>query len=93
MRLFKLLLFVIFCLLQYRLWFGFNGIDDYYQHREDVSRHVKMNQQLIKRNRLLEEDVKDLKTGLEAIEELARNELGMVKEGETFFRIIPAEEP
>ena len=93
MRLFKLLLFVTFCLLQYRLWFGFNGIDDYSQHRQDVARHVKMNQQLIKRNMLLEEDVKDLKTGLEAIEELARNELGMVKEGETFFRIIPAEEP
>lgn len=93
MRLFKLLLFFIFCLLQYRLWLGFNGIEDYYQHREDVARHVKMNSELIKRNQLLEEDVKDLKTGMEAIEELARNELGMVKEGETFFRIIPAEEP
>ena len=93
MRLFKLLLLVIFCLLQYRLWFGFNGIDDYYKHREDVSRHAKLNLQLQKRNQLLEEDVKDLKTGLEAIEELARNELGMVKEGETFFRIIPQQEP
>lgn len=92
MRLFKFVLVMILVLLQYRLWFGFNGINDYYQHRDDVSRHQQMNQQLDKRNQLLFEDVKDLKNGFEAIEELARNELGMVKEGEVFFRIIPAEE-
>jgi cell division protein FtsB len=92
MRLFKVFLLVGFMLLQYRLWFGFNGIKDYYQHTEEVARHSHTNQQLIKRNKLLAADVNDLKTGLEAIEERARNELGMIKQGETFFRIIPAQE-
>ena len=88
MKLLITALFVLLCLLQYRLWFGFNGISDYYQHRSDVSRHSEGNQQLVKRNQLLAEDVKDLKAGLEAIEELARNELGMIANDETYFRII-----
>jgi cell division protein FtsB len=91
MRLFKVFLLVGFCLLQYRLWFGFNGIKDLYRHRAEVALHSETNQQLLKRNKVLAADVKDLKTGLEAIEERARNELGMIKHGETFFRIIPAQ--
>jgi len=93
MGLFKFALLVLFCLLQYRLWFGFNGIEDYYKHREQVSRHAQTNEQLTKRNQKLTADVKDLKTGLEAIEERARQELGMIKQGETFFRIIPVINP
>ena len=92
MRLFKVFLLVGFMLLQYRLWFGFNGIKDYYQHTEKVARHSQTNQQMIKRNKLLAADVNDLKTGLVAIEERASKELGMIKQGETFFRIIPAQE-
>jgi cell division protein FtsB len=92
MRLFKVFLLIVFLGLQYRLWFGFNSINDFYQHTEEVARHQQMNQKLIKRNKLLAADVKDLKTGLEAIEERARNELGMIKPGETFFRIIPAQD-
>ena len=57
-----------------------------------VARHHTVNQQLVKRNQLLAADVNDLKTGMEAIEERARNELGMIRQGETFFRIIPAQE-
>ncbi len=91
MRVFKVLLIIGLLLLQYRLWFGYNGIKDYYKHREVVSRHIEVNQQLVKRNTLLAADVLDLKTGMEAIEERARNELGMIRDGETFFRIIPAE--
>lgn len=88
MKLLVTSLFILLCLLQYRLWFGFNGIFDFYQHRADVSRHSEGNLQLVKRNQLLAEDVKDLKAGLEAIEELARNELGMIAQDETYFRVI-----
>ena len=49
------------------------------------------NQQLRERNQALEAEVQDLKQGLGAIEERAREELGMIKEGETFYQII--EEP
>ena len=38
---------------------------------------------------LLKEDIEDLKSGLEAIEELARNDLGFIKPGETFYRVLP----
>ena len=47
------------------------------------------NEKLKQRNKLLYADTDDLKLGVEAIEERARNELGMIKEGETFFRIVP----
>ncbi|MFB0999351.1 MAG: septum formation initiator family protein, partial [Colwellia sp.] len=46
---------------------------------------------LKRRNKLLYADTDDLKSGVEAIEERARNELGMIKEGETFFRLIPSD--
>ncbi|WP_372771629.1 septum formation initiator family protein, partial [Pseudoalteromonas sp.] len=45
------------------------------------------NTRLERRNKLLKADVEDLKLGLEGIEERARNELGMIKQGETFFRV------
>ena len=46
---------------------------------------------LAQRNALLNADITDLKVGLEAIEERARNELGLIKQGETFYRILPPE--
>lgn len=49
------------------------------------------NANLAQRNALLQADISDLKIGLEAIEERARNELGLIKQGETFYRILPAE--
>ncbi len=91
MRLLKLSLVILFLLLQYRLWFGFNGLNDYFARKESVERYLTANQKLERRNQLLSADVDDLKQGLEAIEERARNELGMIRKNETFFRIIPAE--
>jgi hypothetical protein len=43
----------------------------------------------VKRNMVLKEEIEDLKSGLEAIEELARNDLGFIKPGETFYRVLP----
>lgn len=82
---------VLLGLLQYRLWFGKNSIPDYYALKQEVSRQSQQNANLNQRNALLKADINDLKIGLEAIEERARNELGLVKDGETFYRIIPAE--
>ena len=89
MRLFTAILLILLLLLQYRLWFGKNSVPDYMALESEVSRQEKINQDLKQRNKLLFADTDDLKSGLEAIEERARNELGMIKEGETFFRIIP----
>jgi|TARA_R110001592_G_scaffold228831_3_gene485371 cell division protein FtsB len=78
-------------LLQYRLWFGKNSVPDYLALEQEVQRQVADNDKLKQRNKLLYADTDDLKSGVEAIEERARNELGMIKENETFFRLIPSE--
>ncbi len=90
MRAFTLLLLIFFGLLQYRLWFGKNSVPDYLALQEDVIRQQQANEKLKQRNKLLYADTDDLKLGTEAIEERARNELGMIKENETFFRLIPS---
>tara|TARA_B110000881_G_scaffold200025_1_gene198036 strand:+ start:514 stop:786 length:273 start_codon:yes stop_codon:yes gene_type:complete len=89
MRLITTILFVLLVLLQYRLWFGKNSVPDYYVLQDEISRQQQANDKLIQRNKLLYADTDDLKLGVEAIEERARNELGMIKAGETFFRIVP----
>jgi len=89
MRAITILLVIFLALLQYRLWFGKNSVPDYVALEEEVTRQQQDNDKLKQRNKLLYVDTNDLKLGVEAIEERARNELGMIKEGETFFRIIP----
>ncbi len=92
MRAFTALLLILLSLLQYRLWFGKNSVPDYYDLQEEVTRQQAANEKLKQRNKLLYADTDDLKLGSEAIEERARNELGMIKENETFFRLIPSKE-
>ena len=89
MRLFTAILLILLVLLQHRLWFGKNSVPDYLVLKESVIRQQNANEALKQRNKLLFADTDDLKLGLEAIEERARNELGMIKENETFFRLIP----
>jgi|TARA_Y100000034_G_scaffold77519_1_gene93148 cell division protein FtsB len=88
-RLVNLILILVFALLQYRLWFGHNGLQFYNDNRQEVAELKQGNDELTKRNELLAADVDDLKVGLEGIEERARNELGMIRENETFFRLVP----
>ncbi|NQY86909.1 MAG: cell division protein FtsB [Colwellia sp.] len=90
MRSFTLLLLIFFGLLQYRLWFGKNSVPDYFALQENMIHQQQANEKLKQRNKLLYADTDDLKLGTEAIEERARNELGMIKENETFFRLIPS---
>ncbi|MCF6435266.1 MULTISPECIES: cell division protein FtsB [Pseudoalteromonas] len=89
MRLFQLILLTLALFLQYRLWFGNNGIQDYTQIKSAVNSHQALNAKLSKRNKLLKADIEDLKLGLEGVEERARHELGMIKENETFIRVLP----
>ncbi|OFC70717.1 cell division protein FtsB [Alteromonas confluentis] len=84
-------LLVLLGLLQYRLWFGKNSVPDYLALKQEVQQQSQQNDNLAQRNNLLKADISDLKIGLESIEERARNELGLIKQGETFYRILPAE--
>ena len=74
--------------LSYDIWAGRNGLKQY----EDVSANlVKAQQQSAKlqdRNQAVIDELNDLKQGNTAVEELARTELGLIREDETFFRIL-----
>jgi cell division protein FtsB len=74
--------------LQYLLWFGRGGIREVNRLAEAVEIQRGEIVRLEDRNRALEAEVMDLKKGLEAIEERARSEMGMIKEGEVFFRLV-----
>jgi cell division protein FtsB len=87
-----IVLIVLLGLLQVRLWFGKNSIADYNVMKSEVETLQKQNANLKQRNSLLKADISDLQLGLESIEERARNELGLIKEGETFYRILPQEQ-
>tara|TARA_R110002050_G_scaffold9504_1_gene33264 strand:+ start:418826 stop:419110 length:285 start_codon:yes stop_codon:yes gene_type:complete len=81
-------LIVILLLLQYRLWFSHDGLPSVlYLHRQ-VEIQRQDNGVLEQRNQLLAADVHDLKSGMDALEERARNDMGMIKSQETFFQII-----
>jgi len=87
----KILIAIIILLiihLQYRLWFGDGSVAQirvYQQRLDDLKKKVEEKKQ---RNEALDAEIKDLKKGQEAIEERAREELGMIKEDETFFQVI-----
>jgi cell division protein FtsB len=74
--------------LQYTLWFGKGGIRDVRLLERTVAEQRAEIVALKERNQTLAAEVLDLKQGLEAIEELARSEMGMIKDGEIFFQII-----
>ena len=85
------LLFVLVSLLgllQYQLWFGVSSLPKSLKLRDHTSIQQASNDKLNDRNQVLREEIIDLRSGTEALEERARNELGMVKKGETFFRVV-----
>lgn len=74
--------------LQYRLWFGVGGTRQVEELRARVETQARQNEGLQQRNAALAAEVADLKSGEAAIEERARGELGMIKPGETFYRVV-----
>ena len=82
------ILFGLLLILQYTLWFGNGGLLRLRQLNATVEEQKRENAQLSERNRALEAEVLDLKQGLEAIEERARSDLGMIKKDETFFQVV-----
>ncbi|MGL9760415.1 MAG: cell division protein FtsB [Symbiopectobacterium sp.] len=83
-----LLLLIVLGWLQYSLWLGKNGIYDYVLVKNDVAVQQGNNGKLKARNEQLFAEIDDLNCRQEAIEERARNELGMIKPGESFYRLV-----
>lgn len=92
----KALIVLLVCALlylQFVLWLGKGGVRDVRHMRERIASQQAEISALKERNQGLAAEVLDLKEGLEAIEERARSEMGMVKEDEIFYQVIaPAED-
>ena len=93
MRLITLLLLVLVVLIQYPLWFGKGGRLRVYELERQVQVQTKTNADLRARNDKLSAEVRDLKEGAGAVEERARYELGMIKDGEVFVQIVDPPHP
>ena len=78
--------------LQYKLWLGDGSLFEVVQLSRELDLQKEKLRLLEDRNRILEAQVLDLQNGLDAFEEKARNDLGMIKQGETFIQLIPPEE-
>ena len=74
--------------LQARLWFGEGSLRHVAALKKQVEVLSGENAELTERNRLMAADVRDLQEGSEAVEEIARKDLGMIHDGETYFLIV-----
>ena len=96
MRTLRIVLVVLVALLawlQYRLWFGSGGNNEVAGLQAQVEQQARQNGGLRERNAALAAEVADLKSGEAAIEERARAELGMIKPGEVFYRVVDHAQP
>ena len=83
------ILFVLLIMLQAQLWFGTHGVFQLWSLRSNISQEQQSNDDLSQRNEQLHSEVTELKQAKEALEERARSQLGFIKDGETFYRVIP----
>jgi cell division protein FtsB len=85
-------LLTLLLLLQYRLWLADEGsLAEMHRLEAEISRQQKLNAVLQERNEQLEQEVLELQQGLETVEERARRDLGMIREGETYYQVVEEE--
>ena len=89
MRWLALAFVVLIAALQYPMWLGKGGWLQVRELDRQGAAERDGNAKLKARNAALDADVRDLKTGFEAIEERARSELGMIRQDEVFFQVEP----
>jgi cell division protein FtsB len=91
----RVVLYILLALLaslQVRLWVSEDGYRASWRLAEQITTQQQENEELRERNRALAAEVGNLKTGLEAVEEIARSELGMIREGETLFQVVDVDD-
>ena len=74
--------------LQYQLWLGQGGYQDWQRIQQQLTQQQLSNAKLQQRNQGLIAEVQELKQGLETVEAYARMELGLIKQGEVFYQIV-----
>jgi len=82
------LLVLLLALVQFRLWVGEESLAEVWRLRQAIEQQSAENVLFKSRNQRLEAEVRDLKNGLEAVEERARLELGMIRKDEIYFQIV-----
>ncbi|MFL2666772.1 MAG: cell division protein FtsB, partial [Burkholderiales bacterium] len=88
MKLLTISLAVLLLLIQYPLWFGKGGWKDVIRYRGVLETQIEKNEEVRAINDQIKAEVVDLKTGLDEVEESARSDLNMIKEGEIFFKTL-----
>lgn len=86
------ILIIILFALQFRLWIGDGSLSEMVQLSNELEIQRKRLLDLEQRNQKLEAQVLDLQQGLNVYEEKARHDLGMIRQGETFYQFIPPSE-
>lgn len=89
MRYAIIILILLLLVMQYKLWFDSGGLQQMEKLRHEIAIHKLQDQELAKQNDQLRAEVKDLKQGVDAAQERARTELGMVKQNEEYYQIVP----
>lgn len=93
MRILLIVLLALLALFQYEFWFDKSGYLDYKNVQAEIAQRQAENTQLSHRNQLIAAEIKDLKEGVDAVEEKARVDHDMVKPNERLYRIISANSP
>jgi cell division protein FtsB len=88
MRLLTLVLAALIALIQYPLWLGKGSWLRVWEVDQQIRAQREINHKLQSRNSAMDAEVRDLKQGLDAIEERARSELGMIRRDEMFFQVV-----
>lgn len=88
MKIIIIFLLTLLIWLQYKVWLQDGGIPEVLQLEQEIEVVRSEVKTLKERNSSLNAEVKDLKKGLDAIEERARSEMGMLKEGEVYYQVI-----
>ena len=87
-RFFIIILIVFFLMIQFDIWFKDDGFYRVKELEQMIGNQVEENERLKLRNEQLQREIEELKSGTESIEEKARTDLGMIKEGEEFYLIV-----
>lgn len=82
-------LFLLLVVLQASLWFGSHGVFQLWSLQNNTYEVQQRNDTLMNRNEALHAEAQELENGKEALEERARNQLGFIKDGEVFYRVMP----
>ncbi|WP_027814922.1 cell division protein FtsB [Paraburkholderia bannensis] len=93
MRLVTVVLIILLVLIQYPLWWGHGGWLRVHELQGELAQQQKQNDDEKLRNERIAGEVQDLQNGTAAVEERARYEMGMVKDGEVFVQFVSPNQP